>query len=415
MTSNMLNPSTAEPLALPTAVAPTEAAAEYWKATLSDAPELLELPTDHARPVRQDHAGASVGVELDEELSAGLGALSRRHGATPYMTLLAGWAVVLSRLSGQEDVVIGTPAAGRARRETEGPIGFVANPLAIRVDLSGSPTVAELLARVKERALGARHHQDIPFEQVVELLRPARSPSYHPLFQAAFAWRDTPGGGEGSLPAVEAGGGLASDVPGVGPESSHVQAEFDLSLALGEREGRIDGSVTYATALFERATVERWAGYLRRVLEGMVADERGSVERLELLSAAERRMVVQEWNATEAAYPREACVHELVEAQVERTPGAVAVVFQGERVTYAELNARANRLARHLRALGVGPDARVAVCVERGVEMVVGVLAVLKAGGAYVPLDPAYPAERLRYMLEDSAPAVLLTRAALAE
>ncbi|HEX2080861.1 MAG TPA: AMP-binding protein, partial [Longimicrobium sp.] len=409
----MLNPSTAERLALPTAVAPTEAAAEYWKTTLSDAPELLELPTDHARPARQDHAGASVGVELDEELSAGVRALSRRHGATPYMTLLAGWAVLLSRLSGQEDVVIGTPTAGRGRREIEGPVGFAANTLAIRVDLSGAPTVAELLERVKERALAAQHHQDIPFEQVVELLRPARSLSHHPLFQVAFAWRNTPGGDDLSLPAAEAGGGLAGDVEGGGPESSHVQAKFDLTLALGEREGRIAGSVTYATALFERATVERWLGYLRRVLEGMVADERGSVERLELLPDAERRRVVEEFNVAWVKDPREAFVHEQFEAQVERTPGAAALVFEDETLSYAELNARANRLAHHLRALGVGPDARVGICVERGPGMVVGVLAVLKAGGAYLPLDPAYPGERLRYMLEDGAPAALLTEPAL--
>ncbi|HEX9937751.1 MAG TPA: AMP-binding protein, partial [Longimicrobium sp.] len=385
----MLNLSTAERPGLPTAIAPMQAAAEHGKATLSDAPGLLELPTDHARPARQDHAGARVGVELDEALSAGLEALSRRHGATPYVTLLAGWATVLSRLSGQAEVVVGTPAAGRGCGEREGPAGPVDDLLAIRVDLSGAPTVAELLERVKK------------------LPRPARSLSHHPPFQVTFAWRNTPGGDGLPIPAVDVGGGLAGDVEGVGP-SSHVRAEFDLSLELGEREGRIAGSVTYATALFERATVERWTGYLRRVLEGMVADERGSVERLELLPDAERRRVVDELNDRRAEYPREACVHELFEAQVERTPGAAAVVWEDETLGYAELNARANRLAHHLRALGVGPDTRVALCVERGVEMVVAMLAVLKAGGAYVPLDPSYPDERLRYMLADGRPAVLL-------
>ncbi|HEX8317855.1 non-ribosomal peptide synthase/polyketide synthase [Longimicrobium sp.] len=409
----MLNPSTAGRVALPQAIAPMQAAAEYWQTTLSDAPGLLELPTDHARSARQDSAGASIEVELDEELSAGLEALSQRHGATLSMTLLAGWAVVLSRLSGQAEVVIGTQAAGRGRGESDGRIGFAANPLPIRADLSGAPTVAELLQRVKERVLGAQHHQDVPFEQVVELVQPARGPSHHPLFQATFVWRNTPAGDGLSLPAAEGGGGLAGDVEGASPESPHVSAKFDLSLVLGESEGRIAGSMTYATALFERATVERWVGYLRRVLEGMVADERGSVERLELLSAAERRRVVEEWNATDAAFADGACVHELFEAQAARAPTAVAVAWEDETLSYGALNERANRLAHHLAGLGVGPEVRVGICLERGTEMVVSVLAVLKAGGAYVPLDPAYPAERLAFVLADAAVPVLVTQESL--
>ncbi|HEU4560211.1 MAG TPA: amino acid adenylation domain-containing protein, partial [Longimicrobium sp.] len=397
----MLNPSTTERRTLPTAVTPMQAAAEYWSTALSGAPGLLELPTDHPRPARQDHAGASVGVELGEELSAGLEALSRRHGATLDVTLLAGWAVVLSRLSGQADVVIGTPAAGCG--EIEELIGSVASTLAIRVDLSGAPTVAELLERVKERALGAQHHQDISFEQLMELLQPARSLAHHPLFQVTFAWRNA------SASRLELPGLSLAPVDA----APHGTASFDLLLSLWEDDGRIVGGVDYATALFERETVERWAGYLRRVLEGMVADERGSVEQLELLSAAERRRVVEEFNAGRAEYPRDALVHERFEAQVERTPGATALVFEDETLSYAELNARANRLAHHLRSLGVGPDARVAICVERGPAMVVGALAVLKAGGAYLPLDPAYPGERLRYVLEDGAPVALLTKRAL--
>jgi non-ribosomal peptide synthetase component F len=272
----MLNLSTAERLALPEAIAPMQAAAEYWKTTLSDAPGLLELPTDHARPARQDYAGATVGVELDEELSAGLEALSRRHGATPYVTLLAGWATVLSRLSGQADVVIGTPAAGRGRRETEGPVGFAADTLAIRVDLSGAPTVAELLQRVKERALGARHHQDLPFEQVVELLQPARSMAHSPLFQVMFSWQNTPRGAL-TLPGLEL-------VPLRGTRSG--TAKFDLTLTLSESEGRIVGSLEFATALYEAETVERFAGYLRRVLEQMAAREDQAIEQLQLLPQA---------------------------------------------------------------------------------------------------------------------------------
>jgi amino acid adenylation domain-containing protein len=387
-----------------------EAQAEYWTETLAGAPELLELPTDRPRPASQDFTGAALKVELDEALTAALKALSQRHGTTLFMTLLAGWAAVLARLSGQDDVVIGTPSANRGRAEVEELVGFFVNTLALRVDLSGAPTVAGLLDRVRALALEAQRNQDIPFEQVVELVQPARSLAHTPLFQVMFAWQNAP---EGSLELP--GLALAPLHPaGSGGSSPQVNAKFDLSLTLREDDGRIEGGVAYATALFDRATVERYVGYLRRVLHAMAADDSTPVDRLELLDAAERRTVVEEWNATDAGFPAGACIHELFEAQVERTPGAVAVSFEGERVTYAELNARANRLAHHLRALGVGPDARVGVCVERGPEMVAALLAILKAGGAYVPLDPAYPADRLRYMLEDSAPAALVTQSPLA-
>ncbi|HEU0055230.1 MAG TPA: condensation domain-containing protein, partial [Longimicrobium sp.] len=380
-----------------------DAQAAYWTETLAGAPELLELPLDHARPVRQDHAGATLRVELGRELTAALTALGHRHGTTLYMTLLAGWAIVLSRLSGQDDVVVGTPSANRARPEVEELIGFFVNTLALRVDLSGAPTVAELLARVKARALEGQRNQDIPFEQVVERLRPARSLAYSPLFQVMFAWQNAAG---------------ALELPGLtlAPADSapRVTAKFDMLLSLGEEDGQLIGDLEYATSLFERATVERWLVYLRRVLEAMVADDALAVDRLPMLPSAERALVLREFNDTRREYPREACVHELFEAQAARTPGAVAVVFEDERVTYAALNERSNRLAHHLRALGVGPDARVGICVERSVEMVVGLLGILKAGGAYVPLDASYPVERLRDMVEDSAPAVLLTHPPLA-
>jgi amino acid adenylation domain-containing protein len=380
--------------------------AEYWTETMAGVPELLELPTDHPRPAQVDHAGALLVLELDEALTAGLKALSRKHGTTLFITLLAGWATVLSRLSGQDNVVVGTPVANRGRRDLEGVIGFFVNTLALRVDLSGAPSVAEVLRRVKERALGAQHHQDIPFEQVVELVDPARSLSHAPLFQAMFTWQDMQRGSGLSLPGL--------NVVRVGAGSAQVQAKVDLALTLRATEDRIVGSVAYATALFERETVERWTGYLRRVLEEMAADEHRPVERLALLGADERALMVEEWNRTEAEYPREACVHQLFEAQAARTPDAEAVVWEGERLTYAQLNARANRLAHHLRALGVGPDVRVGLCVERSLELAVSLLALLKAGGAYVALDPDLPDERLRTMLRDSRPAVLLAHAALA-
>ncbi|HEY7767620.1 amino acid adenylation domain-containing protein, partial [Longimicrobium sp.] len=293
--------------------------------------------------------------------------------------------------------------------------------LPVRVELSDAPTVVELLARVKERSLGAQHHQDIPFEQVVELVHPARSMAHAPLFQAMFTWQNATGGGAGLPGLAPAPAGPANPAhraaPVAPPPSTHATtlatAHVDLSLTLWEHGGRIAGNVTYATALFERATAERFGGYLRRVLEAFAADDLQAVEALPLLPDAERRLVVEEWNATGAAYSRESCIHELVEAQAARTPDAVAVVFDSGELTYAELNERANRLAHHLARHGVGPDALVAICVERGPEMVVGLLAILKAGGGYVPLDPGYPAERLRYMLDDSAPAAVLTQGSL--
>ncbi|HET7462073.1 MAG TPA: amino acid adenylation domain-containing protein, partial [Longimicrobium sp.] len=379
----------------------------YWKETLSGAPELLELPTDHARAAQQDPAGAAVGLELDDALTEGLKALGQRHGTTLFMTVLAGWAAVLSRLSGQDDLVVGTPSANRGRPEIEGLIGFFVNTLALRLDLAGAPTVAQLLGRVRARALEAQHHQDIPFEQVVEAVRPARTLSHTPLFQVMFAWENAPRGGL-HLPGVQLG------PVGAAGDGEAVAAKFDLTLSLSEAGGRVTGGATYRTALFERDTVERWLGYLRRVLEAMAADEGVAVDRIPMLPAAERRRVVEEWNEAAAASPDPACIHERFQAQAARTPDAVAVVFEGERLSYAELNARANRLAHHLRELGVRPDARVALCLERGPELLVALLAVLKAGGAYVPLDPAYPADRLRSTLGDSAAVALLTHSSLA-
>jgi amino acid adenylation domain-containing protein len=375
--------------------------AEYWERTLAGAPTLLELPTDHPRPAEQEYAGGWVRVELDEELSRGLKELSKKHGMTLYMTLLAGWGALLARLSGQEDLVIGTPVANRGRMEIEGLIGFFVNTLALRLDVSGSPSVGELLERVKEQVLAAQQHQDIPFEQVVEVMHPVRSLAHSPLFQVMLDWQQNAGGGGLAMPGVELGPlGVASDVV----------AKLDMTLFLRDAGERIVGSLVYATSLFEAATVERYLGYLRTLLAGMVADERRAIDRLPLMPEEERQQVLYEWNATEAEYPREKLVHQLFEEQVEKTPDAVAVVFEDATLSYRELNRRANQLAHYLRELGVGPDERVAICLERSLEMVVGLLAVLKAGGAYVPLDPAYPAERLQYMLEDSAPVVLLTQ-----
>ena len=385
-----------------------QAQAEYWAETLAGAPELLDLPTDRPRPAQMDHVGALLRMELDEALTAGLKALSRRNGTTLFMTLLAGWAVVLSRLSGQDDVVIGTPVANRGRREIEGLIGFFVNTLALRVDLSGAPSVSDVLGRVKERALGAQHHQDIPFEQVVELVDSTRSLSHTPLFQVVFTWQDAAGGGRelpGPAPAPLVAAGSAAQVT----------AKFDLTIGLSEQGGRITGMVEYATALFERTTIERFVGYLRRALQAMAADENRTVDRLPLLPEAERRLVVEEWNDTDSGYPRGACVHELFRAQAARTPEAAALSWRGERLSYAELEVRANRLANALRRHGVGPEVRVGICLPRTPDVVVAMLGVLGAGGAYVPLDPAYPRERLGYMLEDAGVALVITESGLAD
>jgi amino acid adenylation domain-containing protein len=375
-----------------------EQQAVYWKDTLAGAPAVLELPTDRPRPARQDFAGDSVTVHLPPQLSSALRALSQRHGVTLYMTLLAGWALLLGRLSGQQEVVIGTPSANRGRPEIQGLIGLFVNSLALRLDLAGAPTVRELLARVKAVSLGAQSHQDLPFEQVVEALQPERSLAYAPLFQVMFNWQNMPQG-KMDLPGLE-----LERLPGV-----HVTAQYDMLLSLGESGPAIDGSLAYATCLFERATVQRHVDYWRCLLESMVAEEERTIDELALLSAAQRTQILVDWNATVADYPRERCIHDLIEAQARATPLAVALQAGAEQLEYQELNQRANRLAHYLRSLGVGPDRRVALCVERTAAMVVAVLAILKAGGSYVPLDPSYPPERLAFMLEDSAPVVLLT------
>jgi amino acid adenylation domain-containing protein len=371
----------------------------YWKTALAGAPALLELPTDHPRPAHQNYSGAFAELDLDDQLTVGLRELSRRHGVTLFMTLLTAWAVLLSRLSGQQDVLIGTPAANRGRAEIENLIGFFVNTLVVRLDLSGSPSVSELLEQAKVQALAAQQNQDIPFEQVVELARPARSMAHSPLFQVMFAWQ---GSAQGRI-----------ELPGLEVQSlpiPHKVAKFDLLLELCESDNSITGGIEYATSLFEQGTIKRYLGYFRNLLQAMVADDAQTVDCLPMLPENERCYLLYELNDTKADFPRGKCVHELFEEQVARTPDASAVVCEGEEISYAELNRRSNQLAHYLRELGVGPDARVAVCLERSFEMVVALMAVLKAGGAYLPLDPAYPVERLRFMLEDSEPLALLTQ-----
>jgi hypothetical protein len=310
--------------------------AEYWKGALSGAPELLELPGDHVRPAQQDYRGALAGLVLERELTERLKEVGKRHGTTLFMTLLAGWGLLLSRLSGQREVVIGTPVANRGRGEIEGLIGFFVNTLALRLDLGGGASVGGMLEQVKRQAVAAQQHQDIPFEQVVELMHPVRSLSHSPLLQVMFAWQS----------ASQGGLSLAGLTVKPLQAAPHVVAKFDLTLFLQETGDTIIGDVVYARALFEAGRIERYLGHYRTLLEAMVgADAGAAVDGLQWLTPLERRQVLYEWNETGAEYPRGQCVQELFEEQVERTPEAAAVVFGEGVLSYGELNRQANRLA----------------------------------------------------------------------
>jgi amino acid adenylation domain-containing protein len=376
--------------------------AAYWKTALAGAPALLALPADHPRPDRQDFAGGFAELALDEHLSAGLRELSRRHGVTLFMTLLAAWAALLARLSGQQDVIIGTPVANRGRAEIEKLIGFFVNTLPLRLNLSGSLTVSELLEQAKTQALAAQQNQDIPFEQVVELARPVRSLAHGPLFQVMFAWQGN---------AQE-----RFELPGLEVQSlpiPHRVAKFDLLLELREAGNTITGGIEYATSLFERATIDRYIGYFGNLLRAMVADDAQAVDRLAMLPGNERQQLLVDWNNTVAEYPKALSLAQLVEEQVKRTPNAVAVVYGKQRLTYRELNERANQLAHKLLKLGVGPDQVVGLFVERSTDLIVVMLAIMKTGAAYLPLDPLFPPDRLGYMLEDSGAQLLVTQQSL--
>jgi amino acid adenylation domain-containing protein len=374
----------------------------YWRARLAGAPELLELPADHPRPPMPSFRGGRVPVEAGPEVAEGLRALARAEGATLYMAVLAAFTVLLGRYGAGDDVVVGTPIAGRARKEVEGVVGLFMNTLVLRTDLSGDPTFREVVGRVRETVLGGWEHQDVPFARVIGELRPGRSLAHSTLFQVLFQL-DEHGGGEAAAP----GGLRVRELP---RESD--TAKLDLALLLHADSRGIRGGVQYSADLFERATAARMAEHLERLLARAAADPDRRISRLELASPAERTRMAA-WNRTAALYPAERCIHHLFEDQARRAPGAVALTCAGKQLTYAELDARANRLARHLRAMGVGPEARVGVCLERSPELLVAILGVLKAGGAYVPMDPSHPAERIGYVLDDSGVGVLLTQEAL--
>lgn len=372
----------------------------HWKKRLAGAPPALDLPTDHPRPRVLRAEGATETRSLPSELAESVRRFAQREGATSFMTMLTAFAALLHRYTGRVDIVIGSPIAGRSRPELESLIGLFINTLALRVDLSGDPTVRELLGRVREAALDAYAHQDLPFEKLVEDLKPVRDQSRSPLFQVLFLHQKAfiqpfaAGGVRFSPMRVDRGG-----------------SGEDLSLFLIEREGEgLTAGLEYKTTLFDAGSMERMLGHYQTLLEGMLAEPQARLSRLPLLRREERERILVSWNQTSAEFPAGKTLHRLFEEQAERTPQNVAALFGHERLTYRELSDRANRLARFLRRMGIGPEALVGVCLERSLDLVVGLLGVLKAGAAYVPLDPSYPEERLSFMLEDARATVVLTQ-----
>ena len=371
----------------------------YWKRKLEGAPPSLDLPTDRPRPAVQRYRGSTLFFRLSSALTEALGALSRRAGVTRFMVLLAGFQLLLARYAGVEDVSVGSPIAGRTVVETEALIGFFINALTLRTDLSGDPSFLGLLERVREVTLDAYAHQDVPFEQVVDALQPERSLNRAPLFQVMFVLQNTP------MPALALSELTLSLVP---LESK--TAKFDLSVSLAEDDGGMQGVAEYDADLFDEATIGRMIEQFQAVLEGAMARPERRLSELSGLPEAQRRQLLEGWNQTAAEFPRDRCLHQLFEQHAERAPEAEALTFEGERLSYGALNARANRLGRHLRDLGVVPESPVGVFARRSIELIVGVLAILKAGGIYMPLDPSLPSGRLSFMLEDAGIEVVLAQ-----
>ncbi|MDC0706903.1 amino acid adenylation domain-containing protein [Stigmatella sp. ncwal1] len=375
-----------------------EAQLDYWRKQLSGAPAVLELPTDRPRPAVRSTRGASLGgFELSPNVTRALRGLAQKEGVTFFMLMEAAFHTLLHRYSGQEDISVGTTIAGRTRTETEPLIGLFMNTLVLRVNLGGDPTFRELLGRVREVALGAYAHQDVPFERLVDELAPSRSLSHSPLFQVVFDLRNA-----SSNPNL-------GDLQISGVKAQTVTTKFDLALMTFEQGDGLAGFCDYSTDLFDAETVQRMLSHLKRMLEGVSADAEQRLSKLPLMGEEEKRQVLKEWNAT-GEEVAEGSLHEVFAEQARRTPEAVAVSSEGTEVTYGQLEKYANQLAHYLRQRGVGPDVVVGLCMEKGVELVVGLLGILKAGGAYLPLDPGHPMERLGYMLSDTGSPVLVTQ-----
>lgn len=371
----------------------------YWRQQLEGAPRLLELPSDHPRPPIQNFRGAHKSFRLSEELSIGLRALSRAEGTTLFMTLMAAFQALMFRYTGQEEVVVSTGVANRDRRETEPLIGCLINILLFRTSFAGNPSFREVLRRVRDVALGAFANQDLPFEQLVEELQPERDLSYNPLTQIMFVLLNAP-----HTPLELSG----LDVTPLDVETA--ASPYDVVVHMCDSEAQLVGWLDYNSDLFDPSTIDRLLDHFVVLLEAVARDSAQSVLTLPLLTSAERHRMLVEWNDTAWEFPHDRCLHELFEQQASRAPAATAIVFGDQLCTYAELDHRANQLARHLQTLGVGPDVLVGLCVERSMEMVIGILGIMKAGGAYVPLDPTYPRTRLDTMLQQTKAAVLLTQ-----
>jgi len=369
----------------------------YWRKRLEGIPAVLELPTDRPRPPVQGFGGACESFVLSKSLSESLKELSERECATLFETLLAAFQTLLSRYTGQPEIVVGAIVPGREGVGADRLIGPFAHTIVIRTDVESDPTFRELLWRVRDLSRRDCEYQSMPFDRLVSELQPEREPSRNPLFQVLF-----------SLTSSASMDELSWETADFAVDSG--TAKLDLQLQLSDRPEGISGRFSYNTDLFDAATISRMAGHFHTLLKGVVTDPDQHLSGLPLLSQAERHQLLVEWNGKPTDYPSDRCVHQLFESQVERTPNATAVVFENERLTYSELNRRANQLAHYLMKLGVGPDVLVGILVERSLDMVVGLLGILKAGGAYVPLDPAYPRERVAFMLEDSEVPVLLTQ-----
>ncbi|MBV4459307.1 non-ribosomal peptide synthase/polyketide synthase [Pseudomonas sp. COR58] len=380
---------------------------DYWLAQMGDEHPVLELPLDRPRPVLPSNLGRRLEHVVEAGLVEQLRGVARQHGVTLFMLLLGTFNVLLHRYTGQTDLRVGVPIANRNRREIEGLIGFFVNTQVLRAQLDGQTRFADLLRDLKETALGAQAHQDLPFERLVEALKLERSLSYNPLFQVMYNHQPE----VADVTALKVGSGLELGV--IEWESRSTQ--FDLSLDTYEKGGQLHAAFTYASDLFDGQTIERMARHWNELLRSVAADPQQRVGDIGLMQAQEHEQLIRQWGRHDAAWPSERPVHELFEAEAAKTPDALALIFDGEQLTYAQLNARANRLARTLLAEGVGPEVLVGIAVDRGLELIVAILAVLKAGGAYVPLDPQYPRDRLLCMIEDSGSRLLLTQSHLLE
>ncbi|HGM5892986.1 TPA: non-ribosomal peptide synthase/polyketide synthase [Pseudomonas aeruginosa] len=378
---------------------------EYWRGKLGERHPVLELPTDHPRPAVPSYRGSRYEFSIEPALAEALRGTARRQGLTLFMLLLGGFNILLQRYSGQTDLRVGVPIANRNRAEVEGLIGLFVNTQVLRSVFDGRTSVATLLAGLKDTVLGAQAHQDLPFERLVEAFKVERSLSHSPLFQVMYNHQPL----VADIEALDSVAGLSFGQL----DWKSRTTQFDLSLDTYEKGGRLYAALTYATDLFEARTVERMARHWQNLLRGMLENPQASVDSLPMLDAEERGQLLEGWNATAAEYPLQRGVHRLFEEQVERTPTAPALAFGEERLDYAELNRRANRLAHALIERGVGADRLVGVAMERSIEMVVALMAILKAGGAYVPVDPEYPEERQAYMLEDSGVQLLLSQSHL--